>query len=422
VSTDPFSVVIQSPLALSGSPGTAGIAGTPYSATLTVSGESGAYEWTVTGAPSWMTVTQSGAGNDTLTLSGTPTGLESDTITISAKDMGTLGDTASKTVSLSTQLQVMSIATSQSSYFVLTNNGATLPAPAVTGVLGTPTYTLLSGTTPVTSACGLAFDSRTGIISGTVQSSVCNANYTMKVVDSNGSSATSGSFNINADIAAPGAQVSAPFGSPINARATAPAPYTGFYAVSNFVGDWVFQTTSSSISPTTAGSYPALTYTMSQASDCSTARAANYKVGGTPAGSTQGTCLVYYAAPVPNNAIVTYNITAYNQSGSTKATAGSFVIRVTNPFAVNFPSGTLQGTLGTAFTAPLPTVVSAGGSVSWSLVSAGSGCSGVSVTLLAGGQVKVTSPAAHCTQTGITVKAVDSYDTSPAQGTFAVSF
>lgn len=422
VSTEPFSVVIQNPLAVSGSPATSGIAGAPYSATLTVSGESGSYEWTVTGAPSWMTVTQSGAGNDTLTISGTPTGLESDTITISAKDMGPLGDTVTKTVSLSTQLQAMSIATSQSAYFVLTNNGANLPAPTVTGLLGTPTYTLLSGATPVTSACGLSFDSRTGIISGTVQSSVCNANFTMKVVDSNGSSATSGSFNITADIAAPGAQVSAPFGSPINARATAPAPYTGFYAVSNFVGDWVFQTTSSSISPTTAGSYAALTYTVSQASDCSTARAANYKVGGIPAGSTQGTCLVYYASSVPNNAVVTYNITASIQSGATKVTAGSFVIRVTNLFTVNFPSGTLQGTLGTAFTAPLPTVVSAGGTVSWSLVSAGSGCSGVSVTLLAGGQVKVTSPAAHCTQTGITVKAVDSYDTSPAQGTFAVSF
>lgn len=423
VSTVPFTLVVESPLAISGSPATTGIAGTPYSATLTVSGESGSYDWTVTGAPSWMTVAQSGAGNQTLTISGTPTGLESDTITISAKDRGTLGDTVTKTLSLSTQLQAMTIAMSQSAYFVLTNNGSTLPAPTVTGLLGTPTYTLLlNGSTSVTSACGLAFDSTTGIISGSVQSTNCNSSFTMKVVDSNGSNATSASFNVSTSIAAPGAQVSAPYGSPINARATAPPPYTGLWAVSNFVGDWVFQTTSSSISPTTAGIYPALTYTASQASDCSTARAANYKVGGVPGGSTQGTCMVYYAAPVPNNAIVTYNITAYNKSGATTATAGSFTIRVTNPFSVNFPSGTLAGTLGTAFTAPLPVVVSAGGSVSWSLQSVGSGCSGVSVTMATGGQVKVTSPSGHCTQSGITVKAVDSYDTSPATGTFSVSF
>jgi Peptidase A4 family/Putative Ig domain len=73
-----------------------GYAGTPYSATLTASGGTGSYHWTVTGGalPAGLTLSISG------TISGTPTGADGGTINVQVRDDANVADENTVTIAI----------------------------------------------------------------------------------------------------------------------------------------------------------------------------------------------------------------------------------------------------------------------------------------------------------------------------------
>ena len=122
----------QSPLSFSANIPTTGTVGTAYNATITVSGGSGSYTWTVTGLPGGLTA--SGTTTPTLTVSGTPTASGSFTVTI------TVTDSSGKTV---TETGTLVIAAAP----VLAVTSTSL-ANATVGAAYTATLTASGGTGP----------------------------------------------------------------------------------------------------------------------------------------------------------------------------------------------------------------------------------------------------------------------------------
>jgi hypothetical protein len=137
-------------------PGTATI-GTAYSGTVTVSGGNGTYTWaTVTGLPTGLTASASGA---TLTISGTPaTTAKTSTATVSVSDTESTPQSKSTTVTITVSAPPVTITTASLPNGALRSAyNATL---AATGGTGTATWTAsgLPGGLSISSA---------GTISGT---------------------------------------------------------------------------------------------------------------------------------------------------------------------------------------------------------------------------------------------------------------
>ena len=131
------SVVISGPtIAISGTLAATGTVGTAYSGSLTASGGTGPYTWTVTGLPAG--ITDSGASTPTLTFAGTPTATGSSTVAVSVADSSTPPNTGSYNVT---------IVISAASGIAITG---TLPATGTIGTQYTGTLTATGGTAPYT--------------------------------------------------------------------------------------------------------------------------------------------------------------------------------------------------------------------------------------------------------------------------------
>jgi Putative Ig domain len=162
-----------------------GAVGVAYSGTLSVSGGTSPYTWTVTGLP--QGVTESGNMTATITFSGTPTTPGSYMVSVTVTD--SKGHTATYNVTIT-------IAT-------LTVTTTSLP----NGIVGT-TYTVTlaasNGTTPYTWAetsggalpGGLMLTPSSGVISGTPTTAGTFGPYTFTVTDANDATAVSGPLTI----------------------------------------------------------------------------------------------------------------------------------------------------------------------------------------------------------------------------------
>jgi len=162
---------------LTTSPLPAATVNTAYSETFSAGGGAGAYTWSATGLPSWLTLSPAGV------LSGTPpSSAVSATFTVKVTDSSNASATSSFTVPVNLAILTTS----------------PLPAAMVNTAYG-ETFSAAGGAGGYTwSATGLPAWltlSSAGVLSGTPPSSALNATFTVKVTDSAGVSAT-GSFTV----------------------------------------------------------------------------------------------------------------------------------------------------------------------------------------------------------------------------------
>jgi hypothetical protein len=126
------SIVISAPtVAISGTLAATGTVGTAYTGSLTASGGTGPYTWTVTGLPTG--ITYSGASTATLTFAGTPGAAGTSNVVVMVADSSSPANTATYNVSI-----VVSAAAG------ITITG-TLPATGTVGTAYTGTLTASGG-------------------------------------------------------------------------------------------------------------------------------------------------------------------------------------------------------------------------------------------------------------------------------------
>ena len=131
------SVVISAPtVAISGTLAATGTVGTAYAGTLTASGGTAPYTWTVTGLPAGVTF--SGASTPTLTFSGTPTAPGTSNVVVNVADSASPANTGTYNVT---------IVVSAAAGIAITG---TLPATGTVGTAYTGTLTATGGTAPYT--------------------------------------------------------------------------------------------------------------------------------------------------------------------------------------------------------------------------------------------------------------------------------
>lgn len=247
------------PVTISSSVPATGTVGVGYLGTLTATGGSGSYMWTVGGLPAG--VMASGTTTATLTISGTPTTAGTSPFTATVTD--SKGHTANFSVSI-----VISAATP-----TITITGS-LPATGTVGAMYSGSLTASGGTAPYTwVVTGLpAGVSPSGTMTPTVTASgtpttAGTSNVSATVTDANTNTAT---FTVSVVISAAAANLSVklPAGYPLTATVgtayTAPAllvsggtpPYT-FVIAQNGVPGLTISPTTGAISgtPTTAGTF-----------------------------------------------------------------------------------------------------------------------------------------------------------------------
>jgi len=157
-----------------------GIVGTSYSATVTASGGTTPYSWSVTSGalPAGMTLTAS-----TGAISGTPTTAGTSSITLQVKDANDNTATKALSVTVAPAAQPPSVSTSSlAGGTVGTAYSATL---AATGGTTPYTWSVTSGSLPA----GLSLTASTGAISGTPTTAGTSA-FTVQVKDAKNSTGT----------------------------------------------------------------------------------------------------------------------------------------------------------------------------------------------------------------------------------------
>ncbi len=167
-------VVTAATLAITTTTLPAGQVGVAYSTTLTTSGGTKPYTWTLTGTlPKGLSFNAS-----TGTISGTPTASTAGTsLTFKVSDAGNPAQSSTKTLTLIISATTLSIST------------IALPSGQV-GKAYTTTLVAAGGTTPYTWSvsgtlpAGLAFNATSGVLSGTPSASTAGTALTFKVIDS----------------------------------------------------------------------------------------------------------------------------------------------------------------------------------------------------------------------------------------------
>jgi uncharacterized protein (TIGR03437 family) len=167
--TQALSLQINAPLGVTTAALPNGVWGVAYSQTLTATGGSGAYTWTVSAGSLPAGVTLSGA-----VLSGTPTAPGAFTFTVRAADNA--GDSAIQPLSLQVGA-ALSVATSGTLPAAVTGQAYTVSFAATGGAGGPCTWSISQGTLPA----GLAL-STAGVLSGN-PSSPGPFNFTVRVDD-----------------------------------------------------------------------------------------------------------------------------------------------------------------------------------------------------------------------------------------------
>jgi hypothetical protein len=167
-------------------------AGTAYSATLTVSGGTGPFTWSITSGTLPLGLTLSGS---TGAVTGTPTGTGSSAVTFQVKDAA--GNTATQTITITVNppLALTITTTSLAQASIGVGYSQTLQA---TG--GVPAYkwSLTSGTLPSGLSLSIA-----GVISGTPNGNPGTSNFTVTVTDSQTPNAASKSANLSIVVTEP---------------------------------------------------------------------------------------------------------------------------------------------------------------------------------------------------------------------------
>lgn len=148
-------------------------AGTAYSATLTVSGGTSPFNWTITSGtlPAGLSL-----GSSNGTISGTPTGAGSSTVTFHVADAAGNGASQAITIKVNAPPALVIATSSLPGAAQGIAYSATLQA---TGGVPSYSWSLAAGTLP----SGLTLSS-TGVISGTPNGSVGTSSFTVKVTDS----------------------------------------------------------------------------------------------------------------------------------------------------------------------------------------------------------------------------------------------
>jgi hypothetical protein len=268
--------------------------------------------------------------------------------------------------------------------------GNALPAtsaPTVSDAIGTLSLALLENGTPVTLAslcAGLSFDTTDGVVSGIPTAACSLGNLTIQATD-------------NAD------------GS---TAMTSPA-----FALS-VAGDTA---TASPTSPATVRSGAPIAGTLS-----TNLASPVWSLVSTPAGLTLTASGSSFSGTAPSVASpTTYSVTATATHGSFSQSAAAFSLTVIPPLAVSAgPSGTLSGTVGTAFSASTaPTVANLIGTAIYGLLESGSAvtlssvCPGLTFNISGtnAGQITGTPTATCSTGTTLTIQVTDGFDSTTAK-------
>jgi hypothetical protein len=162
--TSSVSIVISAAtptITITGTLPATGTVGAPYTGSLTASGGTAPYMWSVTGLPAG--VTPSGVGTPTVTASGTPTTAGTSAVSATVTDAN--ANTATFTTSVVISAAAANLSVRLPAGYPLSATVGTAysaPAPIVAG--GTPPYTFLVAQNAVP---GLTINSTTGAITGT---------------------------------------------------------------------------------------------------------------------------------------------------------------------------------------------------------------------------------------------------------------
>jgi hypothetical protein len=173
VDTPPLAITTESPLPN-------GTVGTAYSQSLAATGGTPQYTWSVTGAPTWLTLSSAGV------ISGTPTTAGTANFTVQVRDNASR--TATKSFALTVDPPALSITTTS------------LPSGSVGGAYS-QTLTATGGTTPYTwsRASGALPDglalSTSGVINGTPTAAGVFA-FTIRVTGSGSQQTATQAFNL----------------------------------------------------------------------------------------------------------------------------------------------------------------------------------------------------------------------------------
>jgi hypothetical protein len=295
--------------------------GAAYNVTLTVSGGIAPYTWAIASGslPSCLTL-NSGTGAITGTITAACAG--NYTVTFSASDSGSPNKlTAQATLNFTISAPVVTFSPTLPQGAVGTAYSGSV---AASGVVGTTTYSIASGTLPP----DLTLNTATGAVTGTPKAAdVGTATFKVKVLDQFGDTATSGNLTIT--VSAPSITF-----TPTLTAGTVGTAYSGSVRANGAVGTLAYSIASGALPPDLA---------------LSTATGA---IAGTPTLADIGTA--------------TFMVKVVDQYGDT-ATSASQTITISAP-TITFTPTLPAGTVGTAYTGGV-IANGAAGTTTYSIVS-----------------------------------------------------
>lgn len=348
-----------------------GAVGSAYSVTLAGSGGISPYTWALTSGtlPTCLTMTTGGVIAGTLTASCAGTY----DLTFTMTDSGSPTKlTATTSLTMTITAPTLTFPTSLASGTVGTAYSASV---AASGVLGTTTYSLASGSLPTSG--DLALNTSTGAIAGTPKHGDEGAyTFAVKVVDAYGDTATSGTLSITISAATAIAFGSAPTGT-----ATFGVTYSSAVTATGGAGTLTYTKASGALPPN-------LTL------------ASNGAITGTPKAADIGAW--------------TFAVTAAD-AYLDSTTSGDYTITVSYPAVSVTQITPPTGYEGSTYTSTTLTATGGnGGSYTWSCVPSGCAALPSGLSLSSGGEISGKPATGSAGTYSVTVQATDSASNSGA--------